>query len=143
MTLQNNFDEISGNLEFLDDWEDRYRYLIELGNDLEPLSDEEHSDTNKVHGCVSNVWLVSTPVLHDGQSRLLFRGDSDAMIVKGLVRILIAFYSNRDVGWIADTDALEIFDRLGLREHLTSQRSNGLVAMIKRMRDEARALVGK
>lgn len=130
------FREIAENLGFLDDWEDRYRYLIELGQALPPLSPEERSQENKVHGCVSQVWLVSE---HDGPN-LRYRGESDALIVKGLVAVLIALYSGRSASEIAATDAIAIFDELGLREHLTTQRSNGLVAMVNRIRGEAAAL---
>lgn len=130
------FREIADNLQFLDDWEDRYRYLIELGQALAPLRPEERTSENKVHGCVSQVWLVSE---REG-ARLRYRGESDALIVKGLVAVLIALYSGRPAREIAGTDAIAIFDELGLREHLTRQRSNGLVAMVKRIRAEASAL---
>lgn len=135
------FREITENLSFLEDWEDRYRYIIELGQGLEPISDAERNAGNKVNGCVSQVWLVSSAHEDGGRPVLDYRGDSDAMIVKGLVAILIALYSGRPAGEIAVTDAIEIFDGLGLREHLTTQRSNGLVAMVRRIRSEAQALV--
>jgi cysteine desulfuration protein SufE len=134
------FTDIEENLSFLDDWEDRYRYIIELGQALPPLAPEERNAANKVHGCVSQAWLVSKPGRSDGQETLTYRGESDAMIVRGLVAILIALYSGRPVGEIAETDAIALFDRLGLREHLSTQRSNGLVAMVNRIRNEARAL---
>jgi cysteine desulfuration protein SufE len=130
------FRDIQENLSLLEDWEDRYRYIIELGQALPPLAAAERSAENKVHGCVSQVWLVSEP---EG-ANLRYRGESDAMIVRGLVAVLIALYSGRPAHEIAETDAIAIFDRLGLREHLTTQRSNGLVAMVKRIRDEAKAL---
>ncbi len=136
MTHPAAFTEIAENLSYLDDWEDRYRYIIELGQALPPLSDREKTAENKVHGCVSQVWLVSN---HDG-AHLAFRGESDAMIVRGLVAVLVALYSGRPAREIADTDAIAIFDELGLREHLTTQRSNGLVAMVQRIRAEANAL---
>ncbi len=129
------FQDIADNLAFLDDWEDRYRYLIELGQALPPLADGEKTEESKVHGCVSQVWLVSS----QAGGRLSFRGESDAMIVRGLVAVLIALYSDRPATEIAETDAIAVFDELGLREHLTTQRSNGLVAMVNRMRSEARA----
>ena len=129
------FEEIRENLSYLDDWEVRYKYIIELGQALPALADAEKSAENKVHGCVSQVWLV-TERDHD---LLRYRGESDAMIVRGLVAILIALYSNRSAGDIADTDAIAIFDELGLREHLSTQRSNGLVAMVNRIRSDARA----
>jgi cysteine desulfuration protein SufE len=134
------FTDIEENLSFLDDWEDRYRYIIELGQALPPLAPEERNAANKVHGCVSQAWLVSKPGRSDGQETLTYRGESDAMIVRGLVAILIALYSGRPVAEIAETDAIAQFDRLGLREHLSTQRSNGLVAMVNRIRNEARAL---
>jgi cysteine desulfuration protein SufE len=130
------FAEIAENLSYLDDWEDRYRYIIELGQALPPLTEDEKNAENKVHGCVSQVWLVSN---HNG-AQLTYRGESDAMIVRGLVAVLIALYSGRPAREIAETDAIAIFDELGLREHLTTQRSNGLVAMVNRMRSEARQL---
>lgn len=130
------FTDIEENLSLLEDWEDRYRYLIELGQALPPLAPGERNAQNKVEGCVSQVWLVSET---DGPV-LRYRGESDAMIVRGLVAVLIALYSGRPAEEIAATDAIAIFDRLGLREHLTTQRSNGLVAMVNRIRTEARAL---
>jgi cysteine desulfuration protein SufE len=131
------FQDIAENLSFLDDWEDRYRYLIELGQALPPLADAEKTEATKVHGCVSQVWLVTEQT----GDRLSFRGESDAMIVRGLVAVLIALYSDRPAAEIAETDAIAVFDELGLREHLTTQRSNGLVAMVNRIRSTARAAV--
>lgn len=130
------FTEIAENLSYLDDWEDRYRYIIELGQALPPLSDEEKNAANKVNGCVSQVWLVT----ERDRDMLTYRGESDAMIVRGLAAILIALYSGRPAEEIAETDAIALFDELGLREHLSTQRSNGLVAMVNRIRSEARAL---
>lgn len=141
MTQPQPFQDIADNLSFLDDWEDRYRYLIELGQALPRLEADERVDTNKVNGCISQVWLVSEPVEVDGAVSLHIRGESDAMIVQGLVAILLALYSDRPAREIAETDAIAIFDELGLREHLTAQRSNGLVAMVNRIRAEARAKV--
>jgi len=130
------FTEIAENLSFLDDWEDRYRYIIELGQALPPLAEAEHNAENKVHGCTAQVWLSSAP---DSAGHLTYRGDSDASIVKGLVAIVIALYSGRTAADIAATDAIPIFDGIGLREHLSTQRSNGLVAMVNRIRTDARA----
>ncbi|RZA25848.1 MAG: SufE family protein [Proteobacteria bacterium] len=141
MTQPQAFQEISDNLSFLDDWEDRYRYLIELGQALPKLEADERNDANKVNGCISQVWLVAEPVAANGATALHIRGESDAMIVQGLVAILLALYSDRPAAEIAETDAVAIFDELGLREHLTAQRSNGLVAMVNRIRSEARAQV--
>jgi cysteine desulfuration protein SufE len=138
MTHPQAFQDIAGNLSYLDDWEDRYRYIIELGQALPPLEEAEKNAETRVHGCVSQVWLVSN---HDG-AHLVYRGESDAMIVRGLVAILIALYSGRPPKEVAETDAIAIFDDMGLREHLSTQRSNGLVAMVNRIRAEARALAG-
>ena len=139
MTQPLPFQDIADNLAFLDDWEDRYRYLIELGQALPKLAETERAPENKVNGCVSQVWLVAEPETIQGAPGLKFRGESDAMIVQGLVAVLLALYSDRPAREIADTDAIALFDELGLREHLTTQRSNGLVAMVNRIRNEARA----
>ena len=130
------FEEISENLSYLDDWEDRYKYIIELGQQLPTLREEEKTAENKVQGCVSQVWLVTE---RDG-NQLSYRGESDALIVRGLVAILIRLYSGRPAEEIAATDAISIFDELGLREHLSTQRSNGLVAMVNRIRSDAGAV---
>lgn len=140
MSTPSAFVEISENLGFLDDWEDRYRYIIELGQGLEPLADSERNADTKVQGCASQVWLVSDRAGEGGNQTLSFRGDSDAMIVKGLVAIVLALYSGRTAEDIAATDALPILDDLGLREHLSTQRSNGLAAMINRVRSDAMAV---
>ena len=129
------FTDIADNLSYLDDWEDRYKYIIELGQALPPLADDEKTAANKVNGCVSQVWLVT----ERDRDMLTYRGESDAMIVRGLAAILIALYSGRTAQEIAETDAIALFDELGLREHLSTQRSNGLVAMVNRIRSEARA----
>ncbi|QQR37977.1 SufE family protein [Devosia rhizoryzae] len=140
MTQPQAFQDIAENLSFLDDWEDRYRYLIELGQALPRLDDAERNAGNKVNGCMSQVWLVAEPEQVEGEAGLRFRGESDAMIVQGLVAVLLALYSDRKARDIAVTDAIALFDELGLREHLTTQRSNGLVAMVNRIRNEAKAL---
>ena len=121
--------------DLFDDWEERYRYIIELGNGLKPLSEAEHNDTNKVQGCVSQVWLVND---RDGES-LSFRGDSDAHIVRGLVAILLDLYDGKSAQEIAAYDAESAFQQLGLGEHLTPQRSNGFYAMVQRIRNDAAA----
>jgi cysteine desulfuration protein SufE len=140
MSTPQAFQDIAENLSFLDDWEDRYRYIIELGQGLEKLEPSERVPENKVNGCVSQVWLVSQKSeASDGRPALTYRGESDAMIVQGLVAVLLALYSGRAVEEIAGTDAIALFDELGLREHLTTQRSNGLVAMVNRIRAEAAA----
>ncbi len=133
-------DEIKENFDFLEDWEDRYRYVIELGNSLEPLSEAEHSPEYKVRGCASQVWLVPKVEPNgDGRARLYFRGDSDAHIVRGLIAILLAVYSGKDPRAILDFDAEGLFAQMGLRDHLTQQRSNGLASMIERIRADAAA----
>ncbi|HZD89373.1 MAG TPA: SufE family protein [Pseudolabrys sp.] len=135
-----DIDEIIENFELLDEWDDRYRYVIELGRGLTPLPEEEHTEANKVRGCASQVWLV-THVAPNGAGgpTLNFEGDSDAHIVRGLIAILLALYSGKPAREIIDTDAVAVFDRLGLRENLTPQRSNGLRAMVERMQADAKA----
>jgi cysteine desulfuration protein SufE len=133
-------DEIVANFELLDQWDDRYRYVIELGRGLPPLAESAHTEANKVRGCASQVWLL-THVKPGGAGGpvLTFDGDSDAHIVRGLIAILFALYSGRHAQEILDTDALKLFDRIGLRENLTPQRSNGLRSMVERIRGEAKA----
>lgn len=132
-------DEILDNFSLLDEWDDRYRYLIELGRTLEPLPESARTAANKVQGCASQVWL-STTVQPNGPAGpvLRFVGDSDAHIVRGLIAILLALYSGKTAREIVATDALAVFDRLALRAHLTPQRSNGLRAMVERIRAAAR-----
>lgn len=133
-------DDIVENFTLLDEWDDRYRYVIELGRALPPLPESAHTDANKVQGCASQVWLLSH-VNPDGANGpvMTFEGDSDAHIVRGLVAILIALYSGKSARDIVATDAIELFDRIGLRENLTPQRSNGLRSMVERIRAEASA----
>ncbi|HYC17355.1 MAG TPA: SufE family protein [Pseudolabrys sp.] len=133
-------DQIVENFALLDEWDDRYRYVIELGRTLPPLAASAHIDANKVRGCASQVWLV-THVKPDGSAGpiLKFEGDSDAHIVRGLIAILFAVYSGKSAREILAVDALSLFDRLGLRENLTPQRSNGLRSMVERIRAEAKA----
>ena len=135
-----SIDTIIGDFELLDDWEDRYRYLIELGRELEPLPPEAHNDANKVRGCASQVWLETHVVVDDaGEPTLTFRGDSDAHIVRGLVHLVLTFYSGRRARDIVDADALGLFAKLGLTAHLTPQRSNGVRSMVERIKSDARA----
>ena len=131
------FDEILDDFAFLDDWEDRYRYVIELGRKLEPLPDEARTPANKVQGCVSQVWLATHIDRSGSAPRLVFAGDSDAHIVRGLIAILFALYSGKTAEEIAGIDAAKQLGRLHLNEHLTPQRSNGLMAMVKRIRADA------
>ncbi len=133
-------DQIIADFEFLDDWEDRYRYVIELGKALDPLPDGARTDANKVRGCVSQVWLVTSREPGNGEPILHFAGDSDALIVRGLVAIAIALFDGKSPSTIIATDAEAVFDRLGLRAHLTAQRSNGLHALVKRIKSDAEAL---
>jgi len=134
-----NIDDITDNFAILDDWDDRYRYLIELGRELPPLSAAAHSDANKVQGCASQVWLArKIDRSKAGEPLLKYRGDSDAHIVRGLIAILLTLFSGRTSREILATDALSVFDEFGFREHLTPQRSNGLRAMVERIRADAR-----
>jgi cysteine desulfuration protein SufE len=135
-------DEIVENFSLLDEWDDRYRYVIELGRGLRPLSERERTEANKVQGCASQVWLATT-VRRDGGGGggpvLTFSGDSDAHIVRGLIAILFAMFSGKHAREILSADAIALFERLGLREHLTPQRSNGFRSMVERIRTDARA----
>jgi cysteine desulfuration protein SufE len=132
-------DEIRENFALLDDWDDRYRYVIELGRSLEPMPQADHSAVNKVQGCASQVWLAKHIARSQaGEPLLKYRGDSDAHIVRGLIAILLTLYSGHTPKQILSTDAVAIFDEFGFREHLTPQRSNGLRAMVERIRSDAR-----
>jgi cysteine desulfuration protein SufE len=137
------FEEILADFELLDDWEDRYRYVIELGRKLEPLPEAERSPANKVQGCVSQVWLSTHVDRSGGKPRLTFVGDSDAHIVRGLIAILFALYSGKTAEDIVSIDAAQRLGQLHLKEHLTPQRSNGLMAMVKRIRSDAEQSLGK
>ena len=133
-------DQIIADFEFLDDWEDRYRYIIELGRTLAPLPDAERTAANKVRGCASQVWLSTRVERQEGQSRFRFIGDSDALIVRGLVAIVIALFDGKTVDEILATDAEALFGKLDLSAHLTAQRSNGLRALVDRIRADAAAV---
>ncbi len=132
--------ELAEEFEVLGDWEERYRYVIDLGRDLAPLDDDERSDANKVRGCASQVWLVTDA---GTGSRLRFRGDSDAHIVRGLIAILMRLYAERTPAEILGFDAPAAFARLGLVGALSQQRSNGLASMVQRIRRDADVAVGK
>jgi cysteine desulfuration protein SufE len=136
--MKTTLSEILETFEFLDDWEDRYKYLIDLGKELPELTEGERTDANKVRGCVSQVWLITTinngP---DGAPVLTFRGDSDALIVQGLVAIVTALFSGKTAQDILSTDVEGFFQTLELQEHLTPQRSNGLKSMVGRIRSDA------
>jgi cysteine desulfuration protein SufE len=136
-----SIDAIRSDFALLDDWEDRYRYVIELGRSLPPLPEPLRTDGNKVRGCASQVWLASeTERRADGAAMLRFQGDSDAHIVRGLIAILFALYRDRTPEEILRTDARAVFSELGLGEHLTQQRSNGFFSMVERIRGDAAAL---
>lgn len=133
-------DDIRADFALLDDWEDRYRYVIELGRTLPTFDETQRSADNKVRGCVSQVWLATGwPEGTNGSPMLAMQGDSDAHIVRGLVAILIALYSGHTAQDVLDIDARAIFGELGLSDHLTAQRSNGLNSMVERVRADARA----
>ncbi|MFZ1813237.1 MAG: SufE family protein [Rhizobiaceae bacterium] len=142
MTKTQNFNQIAEDFEFLDDWDDRYKYLIELGSALEPLDEGERNARTKVQGCVSQVWIVgeaepgSDPVMR-------FRGDSDAHIVRGLIAVALAIFSGKHAREILETDEMQMFSRLNLSEHITPQRSNGLRSMVARIKAEAREALAR
>ena len=131
-----SLETIISDFELLDDWEDRYRYIIDLGRELQPLPASAHSDANKVAGCVSQVWLETTK--GDGPDPVVsFKGDSDAHIVRGLVALVFAIYSGHKASVIGNTDAMAVLKTLGLDQHLSPQRSNGLNSMVQRIQREA------
>jgi len=134
-----DIEEIKDNFGLLEEWDDRYRYVIELGRTLAPLPEADHSLANKVQGCASQVWLVTKVTSGpSGEPVLSFVGDSDAHIVRGLIAILFALFSGKTAREILKTDAVAVFDSLGFRDHLTPQRSNGLRSMVERVRSDAR-----
>ena len=141
-----NIQDLLDDFEFLDDWEDRYRYVIELGRQLAPLAPEDRTPANKVNGCASQVWLATkvTPANStSNQPVLTFSGDSDAHIVRGLIAILFIIFSGKPADQIASLDAKKIFSQIGLDEHLSPQRSNGLISMVARIKTDAQnALAG-
>jgi cysteine desulfuration protein SufE len=131
--------ELLSDFEVLDDWEDRYKHVIELGRDLPPLPEADHVAENKVRGCASQVWITSRAGGSSENPVLTFQGDSDALIVKGLIAIAFMIYSGKTAREILATDAGEILGRLGLAGHLTQQRSNGFASMIQRIKQDAQA----
>ena len=135
-TIEAALAELIEEFDVLGDWEERYRYVIDLGRELAPLTDAERSDGNKVRGCASQVWLVTG---RDGKDRLAFRGDSDAHIVRGLIAVLLRLYSGRTLEDIAAFDAEGAFKQLGFSGALSQQRSNGLASMVERIRRDAKA----
>ena len=137
------FEEIANDFDFLDDWEDRYRYIIELGRKMPPFSDAQKTGNFKVEGCASQVWIVPNVSGSGKSARFGFSGESDAVIVRGLIAVLHALYNNVPVKDVADIDAVAELGRLGLDQHLSSQRSNGLRAMVVRIRAIAASLAAE
>ena len=136
---KDEFEELAETFEFLDEWEDRYRTVIDMGRAMEPLGDGQKVDATKVEGCASQVWLVPE-IAGQGPSAILnFKGESDAMIVQGLIAILRTLYDGLPVSEVLSVDAPAELARLGLNDHLSAQRSNGLRAMVQRLRDIAQA----
>ena len=132
---------IRSDFALLDEWEDRYRYLIELGRDLPQFPETLRTDANKVRGCVSQVWLASTARRNGGTAPVLeFQGDSDAHIVRGLIAVLFALVQGKSAEEVLRADAQTVFAELGLKEHLTPQRSNGFFSMVQRIRSDAQSL---
>jgi cysteine desulfuration protein SufE len=138
-----SFEDIVADFDLLEDWEDRYRYVIELGRKLPPLPESARSEANKVRGCVSQVWLATRAEREAAVPHLVFVGDSDAHLVRGLIAVLFSLYSGKPADAILAIDANAALGRLHLKEHLTPQRSNGLVAMVERIRTDAREALGE
>jgi cysteine desulfuration protein SufE len=128
-----NVDELVESFGMLGEWEERYRYLIDLGRKLPPLPEHERTEANKVRGCMSQVWLAST-LVPGPPARLELRGDSDAHIVKGLIALLFKLYAGRTPREILALDAKSVFERLGLENHITMNRRNGFYSMVERIR---------
>ena len=137
MAIQDTLDQLVDEFELLGDWEERYRYVIELGGELDPLTEAERTEANKVRGCASQVWLVTEP---QADGTVKFRGDSDAHIVRGLIAVLLRLLSGRTASEIRGFDAKAAFAKLGLAGALSTQRSNGLAAMAARIARDAEAL---
>lgn len=131
------FEEIAETFDFLDDWEDRYRHVIDMGKAMPPLPESQRIPATKVDGCASQVWLVPEIEGQGSTARFRFQGDSDAMIVRGLIAVLVALYDGLTVEDVLGVNALEELGRLGLNDHLSAQRSNGLRAMVQRIQDIA------
>ena len=128
-----NFDNIIDDFQFLDNWEDKYKYIIDMGNSLSTLKSIDYNDDNKVEGCASQVWMHSTVE----KDIFYFEGDSDAIIVRGLISLLKSLYSGLPVSEVGNINAVTELNRLGLTEHLSSQRSNGLNAMVNKIKKTA------
>jgi len=137
-----SYDEIAENLSFLEDWEERYGYVIQLGKSLPPMADARKTEENRVQGCASQVWLA-TNVGEGADPVIAFEGDSDALIVRGLVALALSVNSGKTASQIVATDTFGMFDALGLRAHLSSQRSNGLRSMVARIRRDAEEVLSR
>jgi cysteine desulfuration protein SufE len=132
-------DDLISDFELIDDWEDRYRHLIELGRSLPDMDVAFKTPSTKVNGCASQVWIHSRIVENGGAKKLALEGDSDALIVKGLIAVVFKLFAPMNVSEITQADALAVFERLGLKDHLTPQRSNGLASMVARIKADAAA----
>lgn len=141
--MQETIDTLKEDFSVIDEWEDRYRYVIELGRALPPLAEQERIPANKVQGCASQVWIAAHEEKNGSEPRLSFTGDSDALIVKGLIAIIFRLFSGRPASEILATDAGAVLDELGLREHLTPQRSNGVASMVTRIKTDAQAALAR
>ncbi|WP_420549324.1 SufE family protein [Curvivirga sp.] len=128
-------EELIDNFELFDDWDDRFSYIIDLGKKMAPMPEEEMIEQNKVRGCMSQVWVTSR--LEENNTIMRFNADSDAFIVKGLIAVLMAIYDGKSPSYIADTDAIAVLAQVGLDQHLSPNRRNGLVSMVERIRRDA------
>jgi cysteine desulfuration protein SufE len=137
--MARSIDDLVEDFELFEDWEERYRYIVDLGKKLPPMPEEEKIEDNKVRGCMSQVWMTSQVDDSTEPSTLSFRADSDAFIVKGLIAILLELYSGRTPQEITELDATEALTRLGLESHLSPNRRNGFVAIVGRIKSEAQA----
>jgi cysteine desulfuration protein SufE len=141
--MQENIETLKEDFAVIDEWEDRYRYVIELGRAMPPLAEAERIPANKVQGCASQVWIAAHQEKNGSEPRLSFTGDSDALIVKGLIAIIFRLFSGKAASEILAIDAGAILDELGLREHLTPQRSNGVASMVTRIKSDAQAALAR
>jgi cysteine desulfuration protein SufE len=136
--MDHTLDQLREDFSYLEDWEDRYKHVIELGRALPPMPDALKTAATKVNGCASQVWIHARPFEGPHGQMLALQGDSDALIVKGLIAIAFMIYAQKSVQEIASFDAVPVFAELGLKEHLTPQRSNGLASMVQRIKADAR-----
>lgn len=141
--MQETIETLKEDFAVIDEWEDRYRYVIELGRAMPPLAEAERIPANKVQGCASQVWIAAHQEKNGSEPRLSFTGDSDALIVKGLIAIIFRLFSDKAASEILAIDAGAILDELGLREHLTPQRSNGVASMVTRIKSDAQAALAQ